>query len=35
MNTRKSVKNLDGRDELIIALIAGLVPFISLGALII
>ncbi len=34
MNTLKSIKNLDGRDEFLIALIAGLVPFISLGTLI-
>jgi hypothetical protein len=35
MNTFNTSSNLDGRDELLIGLVAGLIPLISLGALII
>jgi len=34
MNTAKTSRNLDGRDELLIALIAGFIPVVTLGAMI-
>jgi hypothetical protein len=34
MKTFNTPSNLDGRDELLIGLVAGLIPLISLGALI-
>lgn len=33
MHTPNSLKSLDGRDELILGIIAGFIPLITLGAL--
>ena len=34
MTTRNTAKNLDGRDEFLLSLVAGFIPFVTLGAMI-
>ena len=34
MTTHKNTRGLDGRDEILLALIAGMIPFVTVGSMI-